>query len=248
MSDLGDDLRRARDRAGLSLDTLSARTKIRPGLLDAIEHGEFSRLPSGLLARGYLRAYAKEVGLEPEVVVQRYRTEFERAPLTPARSTERTEDEITVIAGRIQSGVGVIIVVALAALILMYADRGSDSSRTTEVLNVASTGAIGDSGLASLAPPVNGRPSDANRLTVKIAPTAVVWVQATADGRRILYSLIHPDQPQVIEASDELILLVGDAGAFRYTIDGVRGRPLGSARQVREVRITRDNRAEFQEP
>ena len=73
-------------------------------------------------------------------------------------------------------------------------------------------------------------------------------MQATADGRRILYSLIHPDQPQVIEASDELILLVGDAGAFRYTIDGVRGRPLGSARQVREVRITRDNRAEFQEP
>jgi cytoskeletal protein RodZ len=246
MSDLGGDLRRARERAGLSLETLSARTKIRPGLLDAIEQDEFGRLPSGLLARGYLRAYATEVGLDPELVVQRYRAKFEPTPFTPAGSPKRTDDEIQIIVRRIQSGVGVITLVALVALMFIYRDRGSDASGATTPLNVASTGAIGDSGIAPLTAPVT--PPDANQLTVRIAPTAVVWVQATADGRRVLYSLIHPDQPQVVEASNELILLVGDAGAFRYTIDGIPGRPLGSARQVREVRITRDNRDEFQEP
>jgi cytoskeleton protein RodZ len=247
MGDLGGDLRRARERAGLSLEHLSALTKIRQGLLDALEHDDFGRLPSGLLTRGHLRAYAREVGLDPESVVHRYRDEFERSSLPSARSVELTDDEIHRIARRIQSGIGVIILAALAAF-LFYQDRVKHPSDTTDALNVASTGAIEGSSMASPSVPADRALGDANRLIVRIDPTAVVWVQATADGRRVLYSLIHPDQPRVIEAREELVLLVGDAGAFRYSIDGVPGRPLGASRQVREVRITRNNRTEFQAP
>jgi hypothetical protein len=64
----------------------------------------------------------------------------------------------------------------------------------------------------------------------------------------VLYSLIGPDQPQVIRAEDRLVLRVGDAGAFQYTVDGVRGRSLGVSGEVREVQITKDNRVSFQEP
>jgi transcriptional regulator with XRE-family HTH domain len=246
MGDLGSDLRRARERAGLSLEQLSARTKIRQGLLDALEQDDLGRLPSGLLTRGYLRAYALEVGLDPESVVHRYRSEFEPSSPTSARSLNLTDDEIDRIATRIQAGVGVIILAAFAAF-LLYQNRGEQPSDTAGTLNVAWIGA-GVSSVASPSLPVDRTPPDASRLIVRIDPTAVVWVQATADGRRVLYSLIHPDEPRVIEAREELVLLVGDAGAFRYTINGVHGRPLGASRQVREVRIKRDNRAEFHAP
>ena len=63
MATLGADLQHARELAGLSLDDLSARTKIRRHMLESIERNEFSSIPGGLLARGYLRAYAGEVGL-----------------------------------------------------------------------------------------------------------------------------------------------------------------------------------------
>jgi len=49
-------------RVGLSLSEISARTKIRTALLEAIEREDFDRLPSGLLARGLLRAYARAPG------------------------------------------------------------------------------------------------------------------------------------------------------------------------------------------
>ena len=66
MATLGADLQHARELAGLSLDDLSARTKIRRHMLESIERNEFSSIPGGLLARGYLRAYAREVGLPPK--------------------------------------------------------------------------------------------------------------------------------------------------------------------------------------
>ena len=64
-------------------------------------------------------------------------------------------------------------------------------------------------------------------LKVEINPTRVVWVEATADGKRILYALISPDQRRVIEARQEFLLRVGDAGAFRYMVNGVQGREVG---------------------
>src|SRR4029450_10388481 len=98
MSALGDDLRLARERVGMSLHGLSERTKIREGLLDAIEHDDFARLPAGLLARAFLRAYAREVGLDPESIVKRYKTEI--APPAPphARPQPRTDLDIHILA------------------------------------------------------------------------------------------------------------------------------------------------------
>ncbi|HXH07271.1 MAG TPA: helix-turn-helix transcriptional regulator, partial [Vicinamibacterales bacterium] len=75
MTPLSQRLRQAREQAGLSLADLSARTKIRVSHLDAIERGAFDRLPGGIFTRGYLRAYAREVGLDPEAVVRDYLAE-----------------------------------------------------------------------------------------------------------------------------------------------------------------------------
>src|SRR5262245_8773801 len=72
MSDVGTELREAREKHGLSLKDIAARTKIREALLFAMERNEFTQLPSGLLARGFFRAYAAEVGLPPETIVRKY--------------------------------------------------------------------------------------------------------------------------------------------------------------------------------
>ncbi len=84
-------------------------------------------------------------------------------------------------------------------------------------------------------------------LKVEIIPTRVVWVEATADGKRILYALVPPDQRRVIEARQEFLLRVGDAGAFRYMVNGVQGREVGRPGEVREMRITRQNYLTFQQ-
>lgn len=75
--DVGAALRDARKRRGLSLDQLSHATKISVTILRAIESNRIDKLPGGIYTRGFLRAYAREVGLDPEDTIQRYLRECE---------------------------------------------------------------------------------------------------------------------------------------------------------------------------
>ena len=65
-------LRRAREAQGLSLDDLCRLTKINVKQLVALEEGNLDALPGGVYVRGFLRAYAREVELDPEETVQGY--------------------------------------------------------------------------------------------------------------------------------------------------------------------------------
>ena len=62
---LGEQLVAARKSAGLSIDELSARTRIRAGLIEAMERGDFARCGGNFYARGHLRSIAKELGTDP---------------------------------------------------------------------------------------------------------------------------------------------------------------------------------------
>src|SRR5689334_7696401 len=90
--DIGADLRKARIARKRSIDEISRATKITPALLQAIENDAFAAVPGGLFTRGYLRAYAREVGLDGEALVERYRAEFE-APPPPEPPPETREVE-----------------------------------------------------------------------------------------------------------------------------------------------------------
>src|SRR5215467_6032232 len=75
MTELGRELAEARVRAGLSVEELSHRTKLSVPTLLAIERNQMNTLPGGLYARAMLRAYAREVGCDPEEIVRRFRAE-----------------------------------------------------------------------------------------------------------------------------------------------------------------------------
>ncbi|MGC9359724.1 MAG: RodZ domain-containing protein [Anaerolineae bacterium] len=66
MSELGEKLRQAREEQGLSLADVEERTHIRRELLEALESGDYARLPEPVYVRGFVRGYAGALGLEPE--------------------------------------------------------------------------------------------------------------------------------------------------------------------------------------
>jgi cytoskeletal protein RodZ len=65
----GPRLRRERERRGISLDTIAARTNVSLELWKGFESNDFSRWPPGIFARAFVRDYAKAVGLDPNEVV-----------------------------------------------------------------------------------------------------------------------------------------------------------------------------------
>ncbi len=70
----GERLRREREMRGISLDDIAAATKIGTRLLRALEEEHFDSLPGGIFNKGYVRAYAKYVGIDEEEAVAEYLT------------------------------------------------------------------------------------------------------------------------------------------------------------------------------
>src|SRR5688572_33309918 len=98
-------------------------------ILRLIESGEFTRLPGGLLTRGYLRAFATVVGLDPEKIVNEYRSQFETAsdddePLKLRSSYQRRGVRVP--------QAGLMLMIGLAIFIFFALPRSTDQPGLTE--------------------------------------------------------------------------------------------------------------------
>ena len=69
---LGERLRREREMRGVSLDDIAEATKIGTRLLRALEEEHFELLPGGIFNKGFVRAYAKYLGLNEDEAVADY--------------------------------------------------------------------------------------------------------------------------------------------------------------------------------
>ena len=68
----GPRLRSERERRGISLETIASVTKVGAELWDGLEHNDFSRWPTGIFARAFVRDYARAVGLDADEVVDEF--------------------------------------------------------------------------------------------------------------------------------------------------------------------------------
>src|SRR5258706_6734364 len=70
----GEKLRKQREQRGLALDAISNTTKISPSMLRALEAEHLDQLPGGVFNKGFVRAYARQVGLDEEEAITDYLT------------------------------------------------------------------------------------------------------------------------------------------------------------------------------
>lgn len=68
----GAQLRRAREKTGLSCEELSRRLCMTVDKLELLERDEYERLPGAIYVRGYIRNACKELAIDPEPVLQAY--------------------------------------------------------------------------------------------------------------------------------------------------------------------------------
>jgi len=73
MGQLGDLLREAREAKGISLEQVEKTTNIRTKLLQALEQEAYEELPAPVFVKGFLRNFARALGLDPDQVVALYK-------------------------------------------------------------------------------------------------------------------------------------------------------------------------------
>ncbi|HEX9111098.1 MAG TPA: RodZ domain-containing protein, partial [Terriglobales bacterium] len=96
MPSFGEKLRREREKRSITLDQISQSTKIGTRMLQALEDDKFNRLPGGIFNKGFVRAYARHLGLDEEQTVAEYLEASGDAPpvqpeLPPEESVRRLE-------------------------------------------------------------------------------------------------------------------------------------------------------------
>jgi transcriptional regulator with XRE-family HTH domain len=68
----GPNLRRIRIQRGVSIEHIARAMKVPSELLDDLERNDFSRWPSGVYARAYVRQYAAAIGVDPHATVDEF--------------------------------------------------------------------------------------------------------------------------------------------------------------------------------
>lgn len=68
----GPRLRSERERRGITLETIAIVTNVSVELWQGLERNDFSRWPSGIFARAFVRDYAKAIGLDADEVVDEF--------------------------------------------------------------------------------------------------------------------------------------------------------------------------------
>lgn len=265
--DPGAPLRAARERRGLSLDDVMRATKITPKILVALEQGDVDRLPAAVYTRGFLKAYASAVGLNPAATVERYLTEIDRPDMlagisTVGASSAHThawasqqdrrpgdaEDGASVPASRSASRlVTAACVVGLVAYAWSFSRPAPQS--TADAARVDEAEAMPASATPSAAPDavvLSAHPvGQEGPLQFELRPRGPCWLVAHADGATVVARLLGPGESRTIEVHDELWLRVGDPAALSFSINGRTGRVLGKPGEPVNVRITKDNFRNF---
>ena len=91
----GQFLAAARYRSGLSLEDISATTKVAVRHLEALEHGAIDQLPGGVYRRAWVKSYATAVGLPADAAIEQFDRMFAPPPApaegNPATAASRPE-------------------------------------------------------------------------------------------------------------------------------------------------------------
>ena len=90
----GPRLRSERERRGISIETIAAVTKVGADLWLGLERNDFSKWPSGIFARAFIRDYAKAIGLDADELVDEFCRLFPQGDRRAARLIKAQADII----------------------------------------------------------------------------------------------------------------------------------------------------------
>lgn len=172
MDSIGDFFRQVRETKGLTVDEVASKTRIRADFVRAIEEGNYARLPDQVFARGFVRSYARSLGLDEEDALQRFvqsaGSYYDRQNERERLKLKQEEEDRRRRASR--KAVGVAIAVAVASLVVLLTRQQSGQL----IKRTAAEFTVGTSGSA--------RPLSANRETKSAAPGSVEEAQPSAKG------------------------------------------------------------------
>jgi cytoskeleton protein RodZ len=260
MTNFGASFKKARESKGISLDQIAMDTRISTRFLRAIENEEFHLLPGGIFNRGFVRAYAERVGLDPDQAVGDYerlsgvRDSAEVPAVGNALPNKSNRLLYPIAAG--------LLVIVIAIFYIVNRDAGqaaqtvSPADASPATVQPAPQAAPETSPKpepipATSPPPAPPEPEPLpapkpQALTIDIEAREATWIKVTADGSSVTAGeILQPGMTRKFTAQASIDLSVGNAGGLSVKINDQTVKPLGKSGQVRMFKITPSNLKDF---
>lgn len=269
---VGERLREARERQKVTLHAIAEKTNISVRFLDAIEKNQFDKLPGGIFTRGFIRSYAAQVGLDADGLVAQFLADEPGQRDDAIDEVVREATDGPGVGAILLGGLAAIALVLMLVYLLKPEWLGSRSSAvpaeeaatqatpvsapvteaqqpsTTAAAMTESPAPVGPSPLAAVPEPPPTPEAPKSPLQLVVSPKGRCWVQVSADGTVRVAREIAAGETLAIDASERLQVVVGNAGAFAYELNGKPGKSLGATGQVARATIVPATVPQFQEP
>ncbi|MFZ5631747.1 MAG: helix-turn-helix domain-containing protein [Bacillota bacterium] len=234
--EIGNTLKAARESRGISLENVEEHTKIRRKYLEALENENFEILPGRVYIKGFIKNYARFLGLNANALVSAYEA---RAPL-PEREDEFKENKLTSIEKR-GSGSFVKIAIGLLAIALVAAFLYLPA--LTEINKPGPTG-DGENKIAgdnkTIIPEVRtnqgnvpGKPPAQKGVNITLSVTNdECWMSVEIDGKPAFTGFLSAGQIKEFKGNEKISLRLGNAGVVEVEFNGQKMGVLGGVGQV----------------
>lgn len=245
MPDIGNSLREARIRRGLTIKDVEDATKIRSKYLEALEENDYEVLPGPTYVKAFLRTYATFLKLDPDALLQGYRhapeARREESGLVPTEAVQRsrsrtaTERKKQRTRRRNQRGyaiVGVLAVVAVFLLAWFGSGRGggdttsldgsSFSSVTTAQIGGQSTttAEVEAGSTTSTSAPVSSNKNVTLVINVTEGSCWLVVREDNENGAELYAGTLSAGGQKTFDGAKRYWLNVGEPGALALSVNG----------------------------
>lgn len=245
---LGEKLRQAREERGLSISEVAEQTRISALYLESIENNDFKPLPGGIFNKGFVKSYAKFVGVDEQEALQDYAAliaqqgeDINESPKTYRAEVLTDENTRTSLLPTILFSIIILglMVWGIMAFLRYYSGEQNQSVTNANANNTANVNA------QPIATPTPATIS-LNEAKIELKPGAPVWVAVTIDGKKT-GGILSPEKPAVYEPKENLKISYSkdQAPNVQLKINGknisLPAAPANPKQNAIDIEITKDN-------
>ena len=250
----GEELRRLRESAGLSLDDIAGETKISNRILSNLETGDFRSLPQKVFSRNFVAQYANVVGADPYCLVESFEAAWDRFLLASGSHPRLVSDEtpfIRTFRWRFWLPVALAAAILIAATVVIVRGSAPGEHFGADLMpspTLQPSRRVSPTARAvAQAPPLQSAESAAAQdkielvtFTVRVRPEMECWIHyrdrdGVAGGR-----LLPGGTEERITLGGPVKLTIGDADAVSLEVAGVLYQDLGRPGQVVHTEVRSD--------
>jgi cytoskeleton protein RodZ len=261
---VGATLRKAREKRGVSLPQVSRDLCLKEDVLRALESRQYSALPKVPYCFGFVRTYARHLGLEPEEMVRRFKGEIgdvpQAAKLAPPQPLRASR-----FPGRSAVTISLLIAAAGYGGWYFYTERPAEfavpvtsadahapiapvpliDAETAKRLNEASTDSAAAESHGEAAEPgkTGATTSSAAPAAVKgkvvIRATGACWVYIHDQKGKVVFhkTMKKGDEFTLPEQRTDLVMELGNPAALQIDVDGRTLKPIAGSGQARRISL-----------